>query len=74
MQVLGLRNMLSVCYFEKALYELPPNELTASVIASLADQVEREVQGGLSGRPLLSVPHLLSDEVRRTVRPPEASR
>lgn len=63
-QVLGLRNMLSVCYFEKALYELPPDELTAIAVAALADRVERNVQGGLSGRPLLSVPHLLSDEVR----------
>jgi Zn-dependent oligopeptidase len=63
-KALSVRNMLSVCYFEKALYELPPHELTASAIASLADQVERDIQGGLSSRPLLIVPHLISDEVR----------
>lgn len=27
-----------------------------------ADRIEREVQGGLSGRPVLSVPHILADE------------
>merc|ERR550537_1441759 len=54
--------MLSVPYFEKALYELPDDEVTADKIAALADEVEVRIQGGLSPRPLLSVPHLLSDE------------
>jgi len=55
--------MISVSYFEKALYELPEDQLTSENVASLADNVEREIQGGLSGRPLLTVPHLISDEV-----------
>ena len=54
--------MIAVPYFEKALYELPEAELTAARIASLADEVEHEIQGGLAGRPLLSVPHIISDE------------
>ena len=52
--------MLAVPFFEKALYEL--EDVTAEAIAQLADRVEVEVQGGLGARPLLSVPHLLSDE------------
>jgi hypothetical protein len=57
-----LRGMLAVPYFEKALYEMPPDELSAASVKALADQVEEKVQGGLGARPLLSVPHLLSDE------------
>jgi Zn-dependent oligopeptidase len=61
-KVLALRGMIAVPYFEKALYEMPEEDLTASSIKELADKVERDIQGGLSPRPLLSVPHLLSDE------------
>lgn len=61
-EVFQLRAMLSVSYFEKALYELPEHEVTIERIMALADEVEIEIQGGLSARPLLSVPHLVSDE------------
>jgi hypothetical protein len=61
-QVFQLRSMLSVSYFEKALYELPEEEVTAEAVLKLADKIEQEIQGGFSGRPLLSVPHLVSDE------------
>jgi len=61
-KVNALRAMLSVPYFEKALYELPENEVTPERIASLADEIEVKIQGGFCPRPLLSVPHLLSDE------------
>lgn len=54
--------MLAVPYFEKRLYELPDEEVTAERIVSLADEVERDVELGPSPRPLLSVPHPLSDE------------
>merc|ERR1719262_2104033 len=37
-------------------------EVTPAGVQALADRVEHEVQGGLSARPLLSVPHILSDE------------
>lgn len=60
--VRGLRAMLSVPYFEKALYELPDEEVTADRIQSLADEIEIRIQGGLGPRPLLSVPHIISDE------------
>ena len=61
-KVLALRAMIAVPYFEKALYELADDELTPERVRALADEVEADVQGGLTARPLLSVPHLLSDE------------
>jgi Zn-dependent oligopeptidase len=61
-EVFGLRAMLAVPYFEKALYELPENQVTPENIIALADKIENSIQGGLSSRPLMSVPHILSDE------------
>lgn len=61
-EVFALRAMIAVPYFEKALYEMAEEDVTAESIKALADRVEREVQGGPSPRPLLSVPHILSDE------------
>ena len=61
-KVFALRAMLSVSYYEKALYELPEEEVTAERIQALAKEIEIAIQGGLGPRPLLSVPHLLSDE------------
>jgi Peptidase family M3 len=60
--VFSIRAMLCVSYFEKALYELPDDEVTAERILALADEYEHKIQGGLSSRPLLSIPHLVSDE------------
>jgi hypothetical protein len=71
--------MLAVPYFEKALYEMPEDQVTAASIQALADRIEMEIQGGelractavntvyvndegLASRPLLSVPHIISDE------------
>jgi hypothetical protein len=59
---LQVRAMLAVPYFEKALYEMPEGQLTSEALQALADEVEAKVQGGLSPRPLLSVPHILADE------------
>lgn len=61
-KVFALRGMLAVPYFERALYEMPEEDVTAESIKALADKVEKDIQGGLSARPLLSVPHILSDE------------
>ena len=61
-EVFALRAMLAVPYFEKALYELPDDQVTADRIQSLAIEIEKKIQGGASPRPLLSVPHILSDE------------
>jgi hypothetical protein len=57
-----LRLMLSVPFFEKALYELADDEITPERIQELADETEKNIQGGLGGRPLLAVPHIISDE------------
>ncbi len=61
-EIFGLRSMLAVPYYEKALYELPEDQVTPEVIIALADSIENSIQGGLASRPLLSVPHILSDE------------
>ena len=54
--------MIAVPYFEKALYELPEDQLTKENILRIADEIEEKIQGGFSGRPLMSVPHILADE------------
>lgn len=61
-EVFQVRAMLAVPYFEKALYELPEEQVTPATLQALADDVEARIQGGLSPRPLLSVPHILADE------------
>ena len=61
-EVFQLRGMIAVPYFEKALYEMDESELTAENIQKVADEIELKIQGGLAARPLLSVPHITSDE------------
>jgi hypothetical protein len=61
-EVFALRGMLAVPFFERALYELPEDQLSVDTLLALADRIEKQVQGGLGGRPLLSVPHILADE------------
>eukprot|EP00546_Thalassionema_frauenfeldii_P020522 CAMPEP_0178903644 /NCGR_PEP_ID=MMETSP0786-20121207/5267_1 /TAXON_ID=186022 /ORGANISM="Thalassionema frauenfeldii, Strain CCMP 1798" /LENGTH=629 /DNA_ID=CAMNT_0020575029 /DNA_START=38 /DNA_END=1927 /DNA_ORIENTATION=+ len=61
-KVFQLRAMLAVSYFEKALYELDDNDVTMENIQKLAKDIETKIQGGPSPRPLLSVPHIYSDE------------
>jgi len=61
-QVFALRSMICVPYFEKALYELKDDDVNPAAIQALADRIELEIQGGLAARPLLSVPHIISDE------------
>eukprot|EP00040_Diaphanoeca_grandis_P017576 m.91899 g.91899 ORF g.91899 m.91899 type:complete len:649 (+) comp26507_c0_seq1:137-2083(+) len=60
--VFGLRSMLAVPYFEKALYEMESDKLSAETIKALAQDIELRIQGGPGTRPLLSVPHIISDE------------
>lgn len=61
--IFALRNMLVVPFFEKALYELPEEKLDdKEFILNLADEIETKICGGLMGRPVLSVPHIMSDE------------
>jgi len=61
-EVFQVRAMLAVPYFEKALYEADESEITSEFVLALADKIDTEIQGGLSGRPLMCVPHILSDE------------
>ena len=49
--VFQIRAMLSVSYFEKALYELPEDQVTKENILKLADEMETKIQGGSSARP-----------------------
>jgi len=59
----GLRAMLAVCYGEKALYELPEDQLTPEIILRTLREVEQKllfIDG--SPRPILAVPHLLAGE------------
>ena len=46
-EVLALRGMLAVPYFEKALYEMDEDALSAAAVLELADAVEKDIQGGL---------------------------
>jgi hypothetical protein len=58
------RAMISVCYAERAIYEIPDEELSAERVLDAIRRSERELifldQG--SPRPTLSVPHLLAGE------------
>ncbi len=63
-----MRSLVSVCYAEKAIYELPEAELTAERVLSVLRQVEQKLlllDLG-SARPTLSVPHLLSGDFSAT--------
>lgn len=46
----------------QALYELPEEQLSVAGLLAMADDVEMRVQGGLSPRPLFSVPHILAGQ------------
>jgi Zn-dependent oligopeptidase len=58
-----LRKMLAVPYAEKALYEMSDQDLTPENIVKMLRDVESRLlfQEG-SGRPILSIPHLISGE------------
>jgi len=59
----GERGILVVPYFERALYEMAEIDLTAENITALARKMEKKILGlNCSPRPLLAIPHLLSDE------------
>eukprot|EP01060_Flectonema_neradi_P029595 TRINITY_DN4126_c1_g2_i2.p1 TRINITY_DN4126_c1_g2~~TRINITY_DN4126_c1_g2_i2.p1 ORF type:complete len:373 (+),score=77.55 TRINITY_DN4126_c1_g2_i2:907-2025(+) len=60
--VFAIRGILAVPYYEKALYELPEDEVTAENIQRIADEIDKKILGGPSARPVLSVPHILADE------------
>lgn len=57
------RSILVVPYFERALYQLSDDELTPDAVTKLARETEQRILGlACSPRPLMAIPHLLSDE------------
>ncbi|WP_394251576.1 M3 family metallopeptidase [Vibrio profundi] len=59
----GERSILVVPYFERALYALSDDELTPERVTKLARDTEKQILGlECSPRPLMAIPHLLSDE------------
>lgn len=57
------RSILVVPYFERALYQLSDDELTPESVTQLARDTEKAILGlSCSPRPLMAIPHLLSDE------------
>tara|TARA_R110002096_G_scaffold408076_1_gene607111 strand:- start:29655 stop:31475 length:1821 start_codon:yes stop_codon:yes gene_type:complete len=57
-----LRAMTAICAAERAIYEIPDEELSAERILKEIRSVENDLLGMDAGRPALSVPHLLSGE------------
>ncbi len=59
----GERSILAVPYFERALYRLPEEALSAEAVLDLARRTENRILGlSCSPRPLLAIPHLLNQE------------
>ncbi|WP_087021850.1 M3 family metallopeptidase [Thaumasiovibrio subtropicus] len=57
------RSILVVPYFERALYQLSDDALTAEAVTQLARECEQRILGlACSPRPLMAIPHLLTDE------------
>jgi len=58
-----VRMMLTVPFAERALYELPDEDLRPDRVLDTFRRIERELQGLSAGvRPVLAVPHLLAGE------------
>ncbi|MHC4956391.1 MAG: M3 family metallopeptidase [Planctomycetota bacterium] len=57
-----VRAMCAICYAERAIYEIPDDELTAERVLEEVRAVEKRLLGAPSTRPALSVPHLLAGE------------
>ena len=63
MRAWDVRAMLTVPLAERALYEIPDDELTPERVKATFRAIERDLQGLSAGvRPVLAVPHLLSGE------------
>ena len=62
-KALNLRMMLTVCFAEKAIYEMGEASLTPDNVLKTLREIEADLQFLREGvRPVLSVPHLLSGE------------
>lgn len=59
----ALRSMLTVCFAEKAIYEMQDADLTPENVVKVLRRIEKEFLFLNEGtRPVLSVPHLLAGE------------
>jgi Zn-dependent oligopeptidase len=59
----AVRSMLTVCYVEKALYEMSEPDLNETNVISMIRATERRMQFlNASSRPVLAIPHLLAGE------------
>eukprot|EP01060_Flectonema_neradi_P000597 TRINITY_DN1036_c0_g2_i1.p1 TRINITY_DN1036_c0_g2~~TRINITY_DN1036_c0_g2_i1.p1 ORF type:complete len:446 (+),score=107.55 TRINITY_DN1036_c0_g2_i1:666-2003(+) len=61
-KVFRMRAFLAVPYYEKALYELPDEEVTADNIQRISNEIDLKMVGSEATRPALCVPHILADE------------
>jgi Zn-dependent oligopeptidase len=62
-EAIVIRSMLTVCYVEKALYEMSDSELTEANVLGMIRATEQRLQFlNAAPRPILSVPHLLAGE------------
>jgi len=59
-----VRSMLTVPYVERAIYEMPEEDLTAENVLNVMREIEERLTflSGGGTRPVLSVPHLLAGE------------
>lgn len=58
----SLRSMCAICYAERAIYEIPDDELTAERVLEKCREAENKLMGMDASRPAMSIPHLLSEE------------
>ncbi|MEO7716081.1 MAG: M3 family metallopeptidase [Capsulimonas sp.] len=58
----SMRGMMTIPYFELALYRMSDEERTPEAVLALARQTEERISGTRGSRPILSVPHLLNRE------------
>ncbi|KAI8612484.1 oligoendopeptidase [Chytriomyces sp. MP71] len=61
-KIFRLTSLLAGPLFERKVYEIPAAELTVENLLALADATDIEVQGIPSARPVLAIPHPLTDE------------
>src|SRR5439155_6272215 len=62
-ELMFIRGTLTICYFEKELYELTEQDLTPKNVLAIAKDVEERMQFmERSPRPSLAVPHVLAGE------------
>ncbi len=61
-QASTLRSMCAICYAERAIYEIPDDELTSERVLSEIRAAENRILGMDASRPALAVPHLISGE------------